>query len=132
MDRQGQQTVQFGYGLKCLIDIKNAVTIDVEATPARTYDEVAATQTMLDRAQERFDLKPKRLAADMADGAGKFLRWLLKTKKIIPHIPVWDKSDRQHAFSRARTFAGTRSAASMYVRTASCCGPVAHCTTGVR
>jgi hypothetical protein len=29
------------------------VIVDVEATPARTYDEVAATQTMLDRAGER-------------------------------------------------------------------------------
>ena len=40
------------------LDIKNAVIVDVEATPARTYDEVAATQTMLDRTQERFGLKP--------------------------------------------------------------------------
>jgi hypothetical protein len=35
--------VQFGYGLNYLIDIDNAVIVDVEATPARTYDEVAAT-----------------------------------------------------------------------------------------
>jgi hypothetical protein len=35
--------VQFGYGLNYLIDIENAVIVDVEATPARTYDEVAAT-----------------------------------------------------------------------------------------
>jgi hypothetical protein len=27
-----------------LIDIENAVIVDVEATPARTYDEVAATR----------------------------------------------------------------------------------------
>jgi len=25
----------------------------------------------------------------------KFLGWLVKKKKIIPHIPVWEKSDRQ-------------------------------------
>jgi hypothetical protein len=36
------------------------VIVDVEATPARPYDEVAATQTMLDRAEERFDLKPEK------------------------------------------------------------------------
>jgi transposase len=99
---KANKRVQFGYGLNYLIDIKNAVIIDVEATPARTYDEVAATQTMLDRAQERFDLRPKRLAADTAYGTGKFLGWLVKTKKIIPHIPVWDKSDRQDGiFSRS-------------------------------
>lgn len=75
---------------------------DVEATPACTYGEVAATQTMLDRAEERFDLKPSRLAADTAYGTGKFLGWLVKTKKIIPHIPVWEKSDRQDGiFSRS-------------------------------
>jgi hypothetical protein len=36
--------VQFGYGLNYLIDIENAVIVDVEATPARTYDEVAANR----------------------------------------------------------------------------------------
>jgi hypothetical protein len=57
---------------------------------ARIFDEVAATQTMLDRTEERVDLKPKRFAADTAYGTGKFLGWLVKQKKIIPHIPVWD------------------------------------------
>ena len=99
---KANKRVQFGYGLNYLIDVENAVIVDVEATPARTYDEVAATQTMLERTQERFDLKPKRLAADMAYGTGKFLGWLVKIKKIIPHIPVWDKSDRQDGvFSRS-------------------------------
>jgi transposase len=99
---KANKRVQFGYGLNYLIDIENAVIVDVEATPARTYDEVAATQAMLDRAEERFDLKPSRLAADTAYGTGKFLGWLVKTKKIIPHIPVWEKSDRQDGiFSRS-------------------------------
>ena len=99
---KANKRVQFGYGLNYLIDIKNAVIVDVEATPARTYDEVAATQTMLDRTQERFGLKPKRLAADTAYGTGKFLGWLVKEKNIIPHIPVWEKSDRQDGtFSRS-------------------------------
>jgi Transposase DDE domain len=99
---KANKRVQFGYGLNYLIDIENAVIVDVEATPARTYDEVAATQTMLDRTQERFDLKPKRLAADTAYGTGKFLGWLVKEKKITPHIPVWEKSNRQDGiFSRS-------------------------------
>jgi transposase len=99
---KANKRVQFGYGLNYLIDIENAVIVDVEATPARTYDEVAATRTMLDRTEERFDLKPRRLAADTAYGTGKFLGWLVKMKKIIPHIPVWEKSDRQDGiFSRS-------------------------------
>jgi hypothetical protein len=39
---------------------------DVEATPARTYGEVAATHTTIERTRRRFDLSPKRLAADHA------------------------------------------------------------------
>ena len=57
---KANKRVQFGYGLNYLIDIEHAVIVDVEATPARTYDEVAATQAMLDRTQERFHLKPRR------------------------------------------------------------------------
>jgi transposase len=91
---KANKRVQFGYGLNYLIDIDEAIIVDVEATPARTYDEVAATKTMLDRTEACFDLKPKRLAADTAYGTGKFLGWLVKEKKIAPHIPVWDKGER--------------------------------------
>jgi hypothetical protein len=56
--------VPTAYGLNYLIDIENAVIADVKATPARTYDEVAATKTMIERTEARFDLKPKRLAVD--------------------------------------------------------------------
>jgi transposase len=99
---KANKRVQFGYGLNYLIDIDNAVIVDVEATPARTYDEVEATKTMIDRTEQRFDLKPKRLAADTAYGTGRFLGWLVKDKKITPHIPVRDKSDRDDGtFSRS-------------------------------
>jgi transposase len=37
---KANKRVQFGYGLNYLIDIANAVIVDVEPTPARTYDEV--------------------------------------------------------------------------------------------
>jgi len=56
------------------------VIVDVEATPARTYDEVAATKTMIERTAERLGLKPKRLAADTAYGTAKFLGWLIGTR----------------------------------------------------
>jgi transposase len=99
---KANKRVQFGYGLNYLIDIENAVIVDVEATPARTYDEVEATKTMIDRTEQCFDLKPKRLAADTAYGTGRFLGWLVKDKKITPHIPVRDKSDRDDGtFSRS-------------------------------
>jgi len=69
---KANKRVQFGYGLNYLIDIENAVIVDVEATPARTYDEVAATKTMIERTDKRLGLKPKRLVADTAYGTGKF------------------------------------------------------------
>src|SRR6201993_4249926 len=98
---KANKRVQFGYGLNYLIDIKNAVIVDVEATPARTYDEVAATKTMIKRTDERLGLKPERLAADTAYGTGKFLRWVIGSG-ITPHIPVWDMSQRDDGtFSRA-------------------------------
>src|SRR5437899_5969471 len=78
-----------------------AVIVDVEATPARTYDEVAATKTMIQRTQERLGLKPDWLAADTAYGTGKFLHWVIGAG-ITPHIPVWDMSKREEGIlSRA-------------------------------
>ena len=99
---KANKRVQFGYGLNYLIDIgPGAVIVDVEATPARTYDEVAATKPMLERTERIFGLKPKRLAADTAYGTGKFLAWIVG-KGIEPHIPVRDLSLRDDGtFSRS-------------------------------
>ena len=98
---KANKRVQFGYGLNYLIDIENAVIVDVEATPARTYDEVAAARTMIERTEQRMGLKPQRLAADTAYGTGKFLGWLVGAG-ITPQIPVWDKSAREDGtFSRS-------------------------------
>src|SRR5262245_31916623 len=92
---KANKRVQFGYGLNYLIDVEHAVIVDVEATPARTFDEVTATPVMLDRTEGTFGLKPKRLIADTAYGTGRFLGWLVKEKAITPHIPVWDMSKRK-------------------------------------
>jgi transposase len=97
---KANKRVQFGYGLNYLIDMENAVIVDVEPTPARTYDEVESTKTMLARTEQRFHLKPKRLAADTAYGTGRFLGWLVGCG-IAPHIPVRDASERDDGtFSR--------------------------------
>ena len=53
---KANKRVQFGYGLNYMIDTEHAVIIDVEATPARTFDEVAATRTMIDRTERAFGL----------------------------------------------------------------------------
>ena len=62
--------------------------------------EIAVTQTMMDRVERRFDLRPQRLAGDTAYGAVRLLKWLVD-RNIAPHIPVWDKSARPDGtFSR--------------------------------
>jgi transposase len=97
---KANKRVQFGYGLNYMIDTEHAVIVDVEATPARTYDEVAATRIMIDRTEKTLGLKPKRLTADTAYGTGKWLAWLLG-KDITPHIPVWERYERTDGmFSR--------------------------------
>ena len=115
---KANKRVQFGYGLNYLIDIEHAVIVDVEATPARTYDEVAATRTMIERTEACFDLKPKRLAADTAYGSGAFLGWLVKENRITPHIPVWDRASATTVPSRDRTSASTRHTTSTPARPA--------------
>lgn len=101
---KANKRVQFGYGLNYLIDLQHALIVDVAATPARTYDEVAATRTMLERTEDRLGLKPQRLAADTAYGTAKFLGWLVG-RKIAPHIPVWDKSKREDGSLSREDFA---------------------------
>src|SRR5215831_13056211 len=98
---KANKRVQFGYGLNYLIDNEHAIIVDVEPTPARTFDEVRSTAIMLERTKSRLGIKPKRLAADTAYGTGKFLGWLVD-QEIEPHIPVWDKGDRDDGtFSRS-------------------------------
>jgi transposase len=54
----------FAYSTNYLIDLENAVIVDVEATTAIRPAEVTAQRTMIDRTQERFGIWPRRLAAD--------------------------------------------------------------------
>jgi hypothetical protein len=56
---------------------------------------------MLERTEDRFGLKPGYLAADSAYGSAASLAWLVKQKKITPHIPVFDKSTRTDGSFRA-------------------------------
>ncbi len=89
---RGRHKVMFGYSLNYLIDMENAVIVDVEATPTRISKEVDATETMIERTEERFALKPDHLAGDVAYGTGEVLGWLVG-RDIDPHIPVKDQSE---------------------------------------
>jgi transposase len=91
----------FAYANNYLIDVKVGIIVDVEATRAIRQGEVEAAKTMIDRTEERFGLRPERLAGDTAYGSGANLDWLVNDAKIAPHIPVIDKSKREDGtFSR--------------------------------
>jgi len=91
----------FAYANNYLIDVKFGIIVDVEASRAIRQAEVTAAKTMIDRTEERFGLKPERLAGDTAYGSAPTLNWLANERKIAPHIPVIDKSKREDGtFSR--------------------------------
>ena len=71
---RGRAKVQFGYSLNYLSDLEHAVIVDVEATPTRISKEIAATETMIERTEQRFAPKPERLAGDVAYGNGRDAR----------------------------------------------------------
>jgi transposase len=92
----------FAYSTNYLIDLDNAVIVDVEASTAVRQAEVTAARTMIERTQHRFDLSPERLAADSAYGSAEMLDWLVHEQGLQPHIPVLDKSQRDDGtFSRS-------------------------------
>src|SRR5664279_2321508 len=84
----------YAYATNYLIDVRAGIILDVEATPTLRTAEVKATQTMLERVEERFDLKPERLIGDMAYGNAELLGWMVNDKGIEPHVPVCDKTQR--------------------------------------
>jgi len=91
----------FVYDANYLIDNKLGIIVDAEGTRANRIEENRVCVAMVKRVKERFNLKPKRLAADTAYGSGKTLKALIDCG-IEPHIPVWDKSNRKDGtFSRA-------------------------------
>src|ERR1700680_3080688 len=91
----------FAYSDNYLIDVKFGIIMDVEASRAIRQAEVGAAKTMIERTEQRFAIKPERLAGDTAYGSGANLDWLVNEAKIAPHIPVIDKSKREDGtFSR--------------------------------
>jgi tetratricopeptide (TPR) repeat protein len=90
------------YCINYLIDLKHAVIVDVEPITAVRQTEVTAAKTMITRAATTFDVAPERLIADTGYGSAEMLGWLVDRRGIEPHIPVFDKYERNDGtFSRA-------------------------------
>ena len=85
----------FAYSDNYLIDTDHGIIVDVDASRSNKTAEVGAMRKMIDRTEERFGLKPDWVAADTAYGASDNLVWLALRRRILPFIPVFDKSERK-------------------------------------
>lgn len=91
----------FAYSTNYLVDLDNAVIVDVDATAPIRQAEVQITKDMIIRTRQRFGLYPDKLVADTAYGSAPMLGWLVEEEGIEPYIPVIDKSERKDGtFSR--------------------------------
>lgn len=91
----------FAYSTNYLVDLDNAVILDVDATAPIRQAEVEITKQMIVRTRDRFGLYPEKLVADTAYGSAPMLNWLVEGEGIEPYIPVIDKSERKDGtFSR--------------------------------
>ncbi|MEM8572740.1 MAG: IS1182 family transposase [Pseudomonadota bacterium] len=91
----------FAYSTKYVVDLDNAVIVDVEpSVPIRTAEALSARR-MIDRITDRFGMTLDKLVGDTGYGSAEMLGWLVEERGIAPHIPVWDKSKRTDGtFSR--------------------------------
>ena len=95
----------FAYSTNYLIDLKAGIIVDVEASAVNKTAEVEAARMMIDRVETKFDLKPERLVGDTNYGSAALLSWLVDDKQIDPHVPVWDKTERQDGTLSSSEFA---------------------------
>ena len=56
--------------------------MDGEPTPAHRTADLESTNTMIERVEEKFDIKPDRLIGDTAYGTGPMLAWMVNEKDI--------------------------------------------------
>ena len=92
----------YAYADNYLVDLKNAVIMDVEATTVVRQAEVGAAKMMIDRTAEKFDVTPSRLVGDAGYGSGEMVAWLVDERGIEPHVKLVDKSERTDGtFSRS-------------------------------
>ena len=102
--------MQFGYGLNYMVDVEHAVIVDVEATPARTYDEVAAARVMIERTEQRLNLKPHRLIADTVNRLRPGSATFIEVPKADHEIEYYASAEDAYAYRnptvRPEVFAG--------------------------
>lgn len=92
----------FIYSTNYLVDLDNAIIVDVEPTAPIRQAENKAARDMIERTRDWTGLYPERLVGDTGYGSAEMLGWLVYDQGIEPHIPVFDKSGRRDGtFSRS-------------------------------
>lgn len=92
----------FIYSNNYLVDLDNAIIVDVEPTAPIRQAENKAARDMIERTMDHTGLYPERLVGDTGYGSAEMLGWLVYEHGIEPHIPVFDKSGRRDGtFSRS-------------------------------
>src|ERR1700722_10561162 len=76
----------FAYSTNYLIDVDNAIIVDVEATTAIRHAEDLAAKRRKERWMNRFDRYPVRLRGDGPYGSAEMLGWLVFGHGIEPHV----------------------------------------------
>ena len=92
----------FAYSTNYLIDVENAIIVDVEPTTAIRQAEVLAAKRMIERSAKNASISTRPgLLGDSAYGSAEMLGWLVDEHGIEPHVTVFDKSARKDGtFSR--------------------------------
>jgi hypothetical protein len=104
----------YAYSTNYLIDLSAGIIMDVQATPAHRTPEADSARTMIDRVEQRFNIKPRRLVGDTAYGTAPLLGWMVEDKQIEPHVPVWDKTVRKDGSLSIGEFQWQPSAMNMF------------------
>ncbi len=116
---------QFCYATNYLIDVENAVIVDVEASTAVRQAEVTAAKRMIDRVQDDIGIWPRKLIADTGYGSARCSHgWSTSATSsrtyrcsTSPHVPM--------AASRAPTSPTTSARTATPARRARCCNAAA-------
>jgi len=114
----------YAYSNNYLVDTAEGIIMDVESTTANRTQEAESTKTMVDRVEDRFGIKPKRLIGDTAYGTAAMLNWIVEIKQIEPHTPVWQKYEGKAGLLGMADLPGTPKPIITSARQESCCNAI--------
>src|ERR1700730_14061844 len=81
----------FAYSTNYLIDVENAIIVDVEPTAAIRQAEVLAAKRMIERTAKNFALHPSKLLGDSAYGSAEMLGSLGDERGSEPPVTLFHK-----------------------------------------